>query len=50
VRFELSPVDAGTLLTITLSDFAEPSMYPHANLYWTGTLEVIKSVATKSKS
>jgi uncharacterized protein YndB with AHSA1/START domain len=49
VRFELLPVDAGTLLTITLSDFAEPSMAPHANLYWSGTLEVIKAFATKSK-
>ncbi|WP_246707376.1 hypothetical protein [Mesorhizobium sp. NZP2077] len=32
--FALAPADGGTLLTLTLSDFAEPAIRPHADLYW----------------
>lgn len=29
---------------VTLSDFAEPSIAPHAHLYWGGTLPIIKAL------
>ncbi|MEO5758510.1 MAG: SRPBCC domain-containing protein [Mesorhizobium sp.] len=44
VRFELEPQADGTLLCLTLSDFAEPSIRPHANLYWGPTLRIVKAV------
>jgi uncharacterized protein YndB with AHSA1/START domain len=47
VRFDLSPAGGATLLTLTLSDFAEPSIGPHANLYWGGTLPILKAMAEK---
>jgi uncharacterized protein YndB with AHSA1/START domain len=42
VRFELAPVPAGTALTLRLSDFREPSIRPHADMYWGPTLQIIK--------
>ncbi|TSE13644.1 SRPBCC domain-containing protein [Mesorhizobium intechi] len=47
VSFALAPADGGTLLTLTLSDFAEPSMRPHANLYWGPTLQILKAVCER---
>ncbi|MGX7873903.1 SRPBCC domain-containing protein [Mesorhizobium sp. ORM6] len=47
VDFALAPVDGGTLLTLTLSDFAEPSIRPHANLYWGPTLRILKAVCER---
>ncbi|MER9303100.1 SRPBCC domain-containing protein [Mesorhizobium sp. M0293] len=47
VSFDLSPADAGTLLTLTLSDFAEPAIRPHANLYWGPTLQTLKAVCER---
>ena len=47
VSFELSPADGGTLLTLTLSDFAEPSIRPHADLYWGPTLHILKAVCER---
>lgn len=44
VSFALAPVDQGTLLTLTLSDFAEPAIRPHADLYWGPTLQILKAV------
>ena len=42
VRFELTPLDAGTRLTLTLTRFADDSIYRHAGLYWGGTLPILK--------
>jgi len=47
VSFALAPVDGGTLLTLTLSDFAEPAIRPHANLYWGPTLQILKAVCER---
>jgi len=44
VSFALAPADGGTLLMLTLSDFAEPAIRPHANLYWGPTLRILKAV------
>ncbi|KRB23371.1 MULTISPECIES: SRPBCC family protein [Mesorhizobium] len=44
VSFALAPADGGTLLTLTLSDFAEPAIRPHADLYWGPTLRILKTV------
>ena len=48
VSFALTPADGGTLLTLTLSDFAEPAIRPHANLYWGPTLQILKAVCERS--
>jgi uncharacterized protein YndB with AHSA1/START domain len=45
VRFDLKAEGEGTRLTLTLSRFPEPSIRPHANLYWNGTLPVLKAMA-----
>ena len=45
VRFVLAPQEAGTCLTLALRDFPEPSIRPHANLYWGPTLQIIKKLA-----
>ncbi|RWC23665.1 SRPBCC domain-containing protein [Mesorhizobium sp.] len=47
VSFSLAPADGGTLLTLTLSDFAEPAIRPHANLYWGPTLQILKAVCER---
>lgn len=47
VSFALAPADGGTLLTLTLSDFAEPAIRPHANLYWGPTLQILKAVCER---
>jgi uncharacterized protein YndB with AHSA1/START domain len=47
VSFALAPADEGTLLTLTLSDFAEPAIRPHANLYWGPTLQIMKAVCER---
>lgn len=47
VSFALAPADDGTLLTLTLSDFAEPSIRPHADLYWGPTLRILKAVCER---
>ncbi|WP_214475230.1 SRPBCC domain-containing protein [Mesorhizobium sp. dw_380] len=47
VSFALAPADGGTLLTLTLSDFAEPAIRPHANLYWGPTLRILKAVCER---
>ena len=47
VRFALAPADQGTLLTLTLCDFAEPAIRPHANLYWGPTLQILKAVCER---
>lgn len=48
VSFALAPVQEGTLLTLTLSDFAEPSIRPHANLYWGPTLQILKALCERA--
>ena len=48
VSFALAPADEGTLLTLTLSDFAEPAIRPHADLYWGPTLQILKAVCERS--
>ncbi|MBN9221503.1 MAG: SRPBCC domain-containing protein [Mesorhizobium sp.] len=48
VSFKLAPVQEGTLLTLTLSDFAEPSIRPHANLYWGPTLQILKALCERA--
>ena len=47
VRFALASADQGTQLTLTLSDFAEPAIRPHANLYWGPTLQILKAVCER---
>jgi len=47
VSFALAPGDGGTLLTLTLSDFAEPAIRPHADLYWGPTLQILKAVCER---
>jgi len=47
VRFALAPANGGTLLTLTLSDFAEPAIRPHANLYWGPTLQILKAACER---
>ncbi|AZO53674.1 MULTISPECIES: SRPBCC domain-containing protein [unclassified Mesorhizobium] len=47
VGFALEPADQGTLLTLTLSSFAEPSIRPHANLYWGPTLRILKAMCER---
>jgi uncharacterized protein YndB with AHSA1/START domain len=47
VSFALAPADQGTLLTLTLCDFAEPAIRPHANLYWGPTLQILKAVCER---
>ncbi|MFC3324545.1 SRPBCC family protein [Mesorhizobium cantuariense] len=48
VSFDLAPADGATLLTLTLSDFAEPAIRPHANLYWGPTLQILKAVCERA--
>ncbi|WP_027052235.1 SRPBCC family protein [Mesorhizobium erdmanii] len=48
VSFALAPTEEGTLLTLTLSDFAEPAIRPHADLYWGPTLRILKAVCERS--
>lgn len=48
LSFDLAPADEGTLLTLTLSDFAEPAIRPHANLYWGPTLQILKAVCERA--
>ncbi|ESZ23305.1 ATPase [Mesorhizobium sp. L2C084A000] len=48
VSFDLTPVGGGTTLTLTLSDFAEPAIRPHANLYWGPTLQILKAVCERA--
>jgi uncharacterized protein YndB with AHSA1/START domain len=48
LSFDLAPADGGTLLTLTLSDFAEPAIRPHANLYWGPTLQILKAVCERA--
>lgn len=45
VRFALAPEAGGSLLTLALRDFPEPSIRPHAELYWGVTLGIIRDVA-----
>lgn len=47
VSFGLVPVEEGTLLSLTLSDFAEPAIRPHANLYWGPTLQILKALCER---
>ncbi|MBE1710836.1 MULTISPECIES: SRPBCC family protein [Mesorhizobium] len=47
VSFALAAANGGTLLTLTLSDFAEPAIRPHANLYWGPTLQILKAVCER---
>lgn len=47
VSFALAPAVGGTLLTLTLSEFAEPAIRPHANLYWGPTLRILKAVCER---
>ncbi|TPL86161.1 SRPBCC domain-containing protein [Mesorhizobium sp. B2-3-12] len=47
VGFALARAHGGTLLTLTLSGFAEPSIRPHANLYWGPTLQILKAVCER---
>jgi len=47
VSFALAPADGGTLLTLTLSNFAEPAIRPHANLYWGPTLQILKAMCER---
>jgi uncharacterized protein YndB with AHSA1/START domain len=47
VSFDLAPADGGTLLTLTLSDFAEPAIRPHNDLYWGPTLRILKAVCER---
>ena len=47
VRFDLSPGQDATLLAVTLSNFAEPSIGPHASLYWGGTLPILKAAVER---
>jgi len=47
VSFALVPADGGTLLTLTLCDFAEPAIRPHADLYWGPTLQILKAVCER---
>ncbi len=43
-ELELTPQDNGTLLTVTLSHFAQESGYGHARFYWTTALHRIKQL------
>ncbi|MEA1676258.1 SRPBCC domain-containing protein [Nitrospirillum sp. BR 11163] len=45
VRFDLAAAEGGTSLALTLRDFPEPSIRPHAQLYWGPTLNILKRVA-----
>jgi uncharacterized protein YndB with AHSA1/START domain len=45
VRFLVEPEAAGARLTLTLRDFPEPSMRPHAALFWGATIGIIRDVA-----
>lgn len=45
VRFSLRQWGERTLLELTLSEFPEPSIRNHANLYWGPTLQIIRELA-----
>jgi uncharacterized protein YndB with AHSA1/START domain len=42
VGFELQPAGEWTILTLTLSNFPNESIYKHLSFYWNVTLEVLK--------
>jgi uncharacterized protein YndB with AHSA1/START domain len=42
VRFALEAIGGGTRLTVSLSGFADESIYRHVKFYWNGTLPVLK--------
>jgi hypothetical protein len=44
VRFELAPASGGTLLTLSLSHFADASIYRHANFYWKSALQALTAI------
>ncbi len=44
VDFHLKPEEKRTLLTVTLSNFPNESIYKHLSFYWGGTLEVLKKL------
>ena len=42
LEFRLAPIDAGTSLTFTASNFPTESIYKHFAFYWNVTLEILK--------
>ena len=44
IRFELTPKDNGTMLTLTQSNFPTEAMYEHTDKNWDATLELMKKI------
>jgi uncharacterized protein YndB with AHSA1/START domain len=44
-KFELTPQEAQTTLTLTIDNFPTEVIYQHLNFYWRGTLEKIRQFA-----
>ncbi|KAF1707079.1 SRPBCC family protein [Pseudoxanthomonas sacheonensis] len=42
LRFSLTPMDDATSLTLTITGFPTESIFRHMDLYWRGTLEVLR--------
>jgi uncharacterized protein YndB with AHSA1/START domain len=47
LRFDLTPGADGTRLALTCHGFAEPSIRPHLQLYWSATLPLVKAAAER---
>lgn len=46
IRFEITPFNNGTLLTLTHSNFATEMMYKHSDKNWEETMDTIKNLST----
>jgi hypothetical protein len=42
IGFQLQPLGERTILTLSLSNFPNESIYKHLSFYWNVTLEVLK--------
>lgn len=47
IRFELTPIDNATMLTLTHSNFPNEALYEHTDKNWDMTLELIKKIVER---
>lgn len=45
ITFTLTPIERKTMLTFTQRNFIAETTFKHSDLYWKGTLQIIKQIA-----
>jgi hypothetical protein len=48
IAFELADADGGTALRLVVERFATETIFRHLDLYWRGTLHVLKTFVERS--